>query len=102
MKILASLLLLATPLLAADPGAALRDACAAKLSAAPAATVVQGSDGWLFLPAELRHVSVGKFWGDDAAKVSKATNPENADPLPAILDFKRQLDAAGIDLILVP
>ncbi|MGB8353791.1 MAG: hypothetical protein WCD79_07895 [Chthoniobacteraceae bacterium] len=102
MKILASLLLLATPLLAADPGSALREACAAKLSAAPTATVVQGTDGWLFLPAELHHVSVGRFWGDDAAKVSKATNPENADPLPAILDFKRQLDAAGIDLILVP
>ena len=56
---------------------------------------MQGADGWLFLPAELRHVSVGKFWGDDAAKVSKASNPANADPLPAILDFKRQLDAAS-------
>ena len=99
MKILAFLLLLATPLLADDPGAALRAACAAKVSAAP---VVQGADGWLFLPAELRHVSVGKFWGDDAAKVSKASNPANADPLPAILDFKRQLDAAGVELILVP
>jgi len=99
MKLLASLLLLATPLLAADPGSALREACAAKATATP---VVQGADGWLFLPAELRHVSVGKFWGEDAAKVSKATAPENADPLPAILDFKRQLDAAKIELILVP
>ena len=100
MKLLASLLLLATPLLAADPGAALREACAGKLSAT--APVVQGTDGWLFLPAELRHVSAGKFWGEDAAKVSKAEKPENSDPLPAILDFKRQLDAAGVELILVP
>ena len=99
MKLLTSLLLLATPLLAADPGAALREACAAKASTTP---VVQGADGWLFLPAELRHVSVGKFWGEEAAKVSKAATPENADPLPAILDFKRQLDAANIELILVP
>ena len=99
MKTLATLLLLAAPLFAADSGAALRAACASKLTEA---AVVQGADGWLFLPAELRHVSVGKFWGDDAAKVSKATKPANADPLPAILDFKRQLDAAGIELILVP
>jgi alginate O-acetyltransferase complex protein AlgJ len=82
-----------------DPGAALRAACATKATQTP---VVSGGDGWLFLPAELRHISVGKFWGDDAAKVSKASKPENADPLPAILDFKKQLDSAGIDLIMVP
>jgi len=71
-------------------------------AAEPDATVVKGSDGWLFLPAELRHANAGKFWGDEAAKVSKSTKPENADPLPAILDFKAQLDAAGVELILVP
>ena len=101
MKLLASLLLLSSPLLAvaADPGAALREACAAKVGDAPS---FEGAGGWRFLTAELRHVSAGKFWGEDALKVSKATKPENADPLPAILDFKRQLDAAGIELILVP
>ena len=98
-NILASALFLATPLLASDSAATLREACAGKITEAP---VVQGTDGWLFLPAELRHVSAGKFWGDEAVKVSKATKPENADPLPAILDFKRQLDAAGVELILVP
>ncbi len=99
IKSISLFLLLAAPLVAADPGASLRETCAAKAATVP---VVQGSTGWLFLPAELRHVSVGKFWGDDAVKVSKATKPESADPLPAILDFKAQLDTVGIELILVP
>lgn len=95
----AFLLLAAGNLLAADPGAALRETAATKSAETP---VVQGAAGWLFLPAELRHISVGKFWGDAAAAVSKATKPENADPLPAILDFKKQLDSLGIELILLP
>ena len=99
--ILIPLLLISGNLLAADtdPGAALRATCAARATETP---VVKGSDGWLFLPAELRHVSVGKFWGPEAAAVSKATRPEDADPLPAILDFKQQLASAGIDLIMMP
>ncbi|MFX8410487.1 hypothetical protein ABTL60_19655, partial [Acinetobacter baumannii] len=35
------------------------------------ANVVQGKDGWLFFVPELRHLSVGPFWGENAAKVSK-------------------------------
>lgn len=35
-------------------------------------------------------------------KVSKTTNPEYADPLSTILDFKAQLDKVGIALIFVP
>src|ERR1043165_1812669 len=58
--------------------------------------VTVGTEGWLFLPAELRHVSAGKFWGEDAARISKATKPETADPLPAILDFKEQLDRKSV------
>jgi hypothetical protein len=65
-------------------------------------TVVQGRDGWLFFAPELRSVSVGRFWGGEARKVSRAVRPENADPLPAILDFKAQLDKAGVKLLLVP
>ncbi len=64
--------------------------------------VVPGKEGWLFFAPELRHLSVGQFWGDAAKKVSQASNPEFADPLPAILDFKAQLDTAGINLIFVP
>ncbi len=66
------------------------------------ASVVTGQDGWLFLATELRHLSLGTFWGDAAKSVSKATNPNRADPLPAILDFNAQLKKAGIDLLVVP
>ena len=65
-------------------------------------TVVSGKEGWLFFAPELRSMSVGQFWGDAAQRVSRASNPEFADPLPAILDFKSQLDKAGISLIFVP
>ena len=77
---------------------------AAKVDAANKANakVVQGTDGWLFFVPELRHLSLGTFWGDAAASVSKASSPQRADPLPAILDFKDQLTKAGIDLLIVP
>jgi len=83
---------------------AFRAACSALAKAAGDADkmVVRGRDGWLFLASELRHVSVGKFWGDAAAKVSRARNPKHADPLPAILDFNQQLKKLGIELIIVP
>lgn len=65
-------------------------------------SVVKGKDDWLFFAPELRSVSVGRFWGANAKKVSRAVRPENADPLPAILDFKAQLAKAGVKLLLVP
>jgi hypothetical protein len=63
---------------------------------------VVGKNGWLFFGPELRHLNVGPFWGPNAAKVSRANDPRYADPLPAILDFKRQLDAAKVELLFVP
>ena len=63
---------------------------------------VPGLDGWLFFGPELRHVSAGAFWGEDAERVTRARRPDAADPLPAILDFHRQLDALGVELLLVP
>src|SRR6266446_2333604 len=66
------------------------------------AHAVAGIDGWLFLPSELRFLSVGEFWGKNAAKLSRATKPEDADPLPSILDFHEQLKKRGIELLLVP
>lgn len=74
----------------------------AKKASDAGTTVVVGREGWLYFAPELRHLSVGKFWGEDAAAVSRAAKPDQADPLPAILDFKAQLDRAGIRLILVP
>lgn len=63
---------------------------------------VAGQDGWLFFTAELRLFFVGRFWGTDAAGVSRAHKRELADPLPAIVDFHQQLKARGIDLLVVP
>jgi alginate O-acetyltransferase complex protein AlgJ len=61
-----------------------------------------GADGWLFFAGELRLLSLDRFWGDDAAKVSRAHKPELANPVPAIVDFHKQLKARGIELVLVP
>jgi alginate O-acetyltransferase complex protein AlgJ len=63
---------------------------------------VAGVDGWLFFGGELRLLSLGRFWGDDARKVSRAHKPDLADPVPAIIDFHQQLKARGIQLIVVP
>ena len=65
-------------------------------------TTVPGLDDWLFFRPELRHVSVGPFWGPDAAAVSRARDPEAADPLAAILDFRAQLRDLGVELIVMP
>jgi acetyltransferase AlgX (SGNH hydrolase-like protein) len=84
--------------------AAFRAECAAKAKAAldEARMAVPGKEGWLFYAAELRHVSAGRFWGEAAATANPNAPADQADPLPAIVDFKKQLDAAGIELLLVP
>ena len=77
---------------------------AAKLRSAESkgAAVIPGVDGWFFLSSDIRFLSVGQFWGADAAKVSRAHKPESADPIPAIVDFHEQLKKRGIDLLLMP
>lgn len=60
------------------------------------------ADGWLFFTAELRLLSLDRFWGDEAPKVSRSRKAELADPIPAIVDFQKQLKARGIDLLVVP
>jgi alginate O-acetyltransferase complex protein AlgJ len=64
--------------------------------------VIPGADGWFFLASDIRFLSVGQFWGADAAKVSRAHKPDSADPIPAIVDFHEQLKKRGIDLLLMP
>ena len=59
-------------------------------------------DGWLFLTAELRFLSVTRFWGSEAAGVSHSPKPEWADPVPAMVDFNKQLNDRGVHLLLVP
>src|SRR5262249_45356399 len=65
-------------------------------------SVISGDDGWLFIVPELRALSVGRFWGEQATRVSRASKPEYADPLPAIVDFHEQLHKARIELVVVP
>lgn len=64
--------------------------------------VIQGKNGWMFFVPELRGLSVGPFWGEAAARVSRSMKPAYADPLPAIVDFHNQLRQAGIELIVMP
>ena len=84
--------------------AAFRAECAAKSKAAldEARMAVPGKDGWLFYAPELRHLAAERFWGDAAATANPNAPPDQADPIPAIVDFKKQLEAAGVELLLVP
>jgi acetyltransferase AlgX (SGNH hydrolase-like protein) len=66
------------------------------------AAAVAEADGWLFFAAEFRLLLLGRFWGDEAPKVSRSHKPDLADPVPAIADFQKQLKARGIDLLVVP
>lgn len=58
---------------------------------------VAGTDNWLFLDKELKHLAAPKFWSTNATG-----SPAQSEPLPVILDFKDQLDKAGVDLLVVP
>ncbi len=78
-----------------------RSECAKKAETGADSLSVSGRDGWLFLTSELRHMSMGEFWGANAMKVSRATKVEWADPLPAILDFHAQMEKSGVELLLV-
>ncbi len=65
-------------------------------------SVVKGTDGWFFLKEELVHVGSGKFWGEEAAAVSRTSKKQFADPLPAILEYNKLLSERGIDLYFMP
>lgn len=82
--------------------AAFRQDLEYRLDAAGDSMTIVGDDGWLFFGPELRHLTVGPFWGAAAASVSRAPSPEHADPLPAILDFHAQLEAVGVELLVLP
>ena len=64
------------------------------------AMAYQGEDGWLFFSQEFVHLLKGKFWGTEAVTTGVASNEKARDPLPAILDFKAQLDKKNIKLIM--
>ena len=77
------------------------DSLAARLQET-GARAFAGREGWLFFTPEIRHLAAGEFWGPAAVSVSRATRPEAADPLPAILAFHSALEARGIHLLMVP
>ncbi len=54
--------------------------------------------GWLFLADELEHAREGRFWEKPWKQVSRA----GVDPLPALLDFQKRLQAVGVGLLVVP
>ncbi|HEO70645.1 MAG TPA: hypothetical protein ENN80_05230, partial [Candidatus Hydrogenedentes bacterium] len=93
-----------SPALTEQSGVTFLEDIAAKSAALAAEdrTVLRGKDGWLFFGPELRSLSVGPFWGERATAVTRATNPEWADPMAAILDFHNQLQENDIELLLVP
>ncbi|MDQ6912923.1 MAG: hypothetical protein M3128_08620 [Verrucomicrobiota bacterium] len=80
-----------------------RSELAAKVSALEKRNVnaMAGADGWLFLTSELRFLAQGSFWGNAAAKTARHKSA-HSDPIPAIVDFNRQLKERGIELLLVP
>ena len=70
------------------------------VDAAPAdALSVQGSDkNWFFLRKELEHLSVGDLATADMTKA----NREGTDPVPVIAKYAEELEALGVELLLVP
>jgi len=77
---------------AADDGAVqtVLSELAQKAASASPTTPIRGRDGWLFLTSDVRSLTSGRFWD------------ESTGVLPAMLDFKAQLDRAGIELLYVP
>ncbi|HMP77427.1 MAG TPA: hypothetical protein PKE12_14115, partial [Kiritimatiellia bacterium] len=95
-------LLLAGWMAGVAPLRAEADCFADALDRAAGAPVVAGEGGWLYLPSELRFLSVGEFWGEAALDTGKAMNLTHRDPLGPIDDFNRQLADLDVNLLLVP
>jgi hypothetical protein len=62
--------------------------------------VIVGTNDWLFLSAELRHL--GQFRAEAPAPAAEGSPAATGHPFAAIVDTARQLRAIGIDLLLVP
>lgn len=70
-------------------------------------TAYVGRDGWLFYRLDVEYVTGPDFLDERAgarrvASTSEWLAPPATNPLPAILELKRQLDANGTTLVLVP
>src|SRR6185295_639143 len=69
--------------------------------------VYPGRDGWVFYRQDVEYIT-GPGFLDPAqirrrvAEAPEWTNPPEPDPREAILQFKRDLDARGITLVVMP
>lgn len=64
--------------------------------------VVLGREDWVLVAKELRYLAKPSYVGDTAPAANPTAPPEHADPIPAIVDFHRQLAERDIDLYVVP
>jgi alginate O-acetyltransferase complex protein AlgJ len=64
--------------------------------------VYLGHDPWLFYRADVDHVIGPPFLDPVRMKHRLQTSRVQPDPIKAIVDFRNQLAARGIDLVLVP
>ena len=63
---------------------------------------VEGRDGWILHTGELHYLNAGSYIGENAPKANNYAPAERADAVPVIVDFHRQLQERGIELIVVP
>ena len=68
----------------------------------PGTITMKGEDGWLYSRNELSHLAAGALAGGQVTEHSKSAKKNNADPIPASVDFNNQLKKIDVKLILVP
>ncbi len=61
-----------------------------------------GRDGWCYHISELRYAAAGPFFGKGARRTFSEASPKDANPFTAIIDFRDQLEAHGIELVFIP
>jgi alginate O-acetyltransferase complex protein AlgJ len=61
-----------------------------------------GRDDWAYQISEIRYGASFPYYGKWATRMYPGVSPEKADPLNAILHFRDQLAAVGIELLLMP
>lgn len=88
------------PILANAQTATFQQVCAEKSKTTGIA--VRGLEEWQFLKSELRHLSVGEFWGARSSRTSMASNPSQKDPLAAIVNYSKAMKKENVRLLLVP
>ncbi len=75
----------------AAQGATPQESLVSLATGAEKSSVIEGKNGWLFLKEELIHLGSKTFFGESLS----------SDPVPAIVDFNKQLQDENIDLLLV-